>query len=251
MEGRAVTDEGVADLANVKGLTGMSIRESSVTDVGLTKLKRVPALNTLTSSGPGFTLRGLRELRNIPKLRLLSLASPIDTKALMFLREMQQLDSLGLSGFVLNTELINTINQLNNLSLIHISYHDVGDEQLTILRQLEFPISLSLSGAVTDPGWRQLPDISLRYLSIKGAVVSDSTLRNVGLCRGLQSLLFAAMPIPRSPRCDGATELKCFSNATWLSLNTVAPPKPSPVCLRERRAPWAFNIAIARSSRDR
>ena len=80
LQGTAVSDKGISELANIASLTYLNLRGTEVGDEGVKSLAQLPRLDTLTLDGTKTTTRGVEALRDCVlsdlNLKTVSLAPP-------------------------------------------------------------------------------------------------------------------------------------------------------------------------------
>jgi hypothetical protein len=196
LSGRNITDAGIANLAQAKQLTDLSLLSTSVTDTGLRKLDQLPKLERLSLSGQ-FSSEGLQQLQRIKSLRSLALLSSMDKRSLGFLVGLSQINNLSLSELQLSKELVDIINQCKHLSSCFVALTKANDIQLQLVGQLQVPLHLSLMSSpnVTESGWKHLEGGKLVGLNMMRTPITDAGLIHIGAIPTLQSLSISYAPI--------------------------------------------------------
>jgi Leucine-rich repeat (LRR) protein len=100
--GESLTDTGLAEIAKLKQLHCLELRNVAISDMGLKRLTALPNLVELDiGANPQFTAAGLRSLSDCKALRRLSVSTlhqMIDVPTLEVLAELRQLRELDLGG---------------------------------------------------------------------------------------------------------------------------------------------------------
>ena len=116
-DGTRLTDVGVNDLKELKGLTHLSLRYAHITDVGAKELCELENLTSLDLGMTNVTDAGvmeLKELKNLTKLSLQGLR--ISGAGLRELRELEHLTEHDLSAAFVSDEDLKSLRELKHLA---------------------------------------------------------------------------------------------------------------------------------------
>ena len=192
VRGNAVTDIGIKHLADVKGMTRLTIFDCGMTGIGLAALKdlkELESLSILTSRNPQYQAEDLHVLQHLPRLDRLSLHRlKGDLRVLL---ELKRVSSLSLSEVDLNETNVGAINQLTRLRNLSISLQDASEADLRKVSEIKVPLSLSVMSIrdqETD-AWRHLHGKQIKNLSLASDSITDDVLFHVGKITSLESLL--------------------------------------------------------------
>ncbi len=222
LENLKVTDAGLAQLKDLKGLLYLNLSKTAVTDAGLKHLKGLARLRVLNLYETRVTDAGLEHLKELKALTSLVLSSKAVTDAglahfkdltfvnlggtsvtdagLAHLKEHQGLTHLFLHGTKVTDAGLVHLKDQRGLTYLNLSYTkltDVGLEQLSNRDKLT---ELILEGtAVTDAGLEHLKSLkSLTNLGVRKTAVT---------AKGVKSLQ-AVLPECKIEHDGGATEPK-------------------------------------------
>ena len=193
VDGVAITDEGIASLVKLTNLLALnvyaeesdegenaSIRRSQtkVTDVGLAHIGRCTQLESLNIHGAKVSLAGLQSLfERCTKLRYLALSRrAVDVGALGAASTLAHLETIRITGTVLNDQDARHLSQLRNLRRVvgNLQIGNEGVEQIAALQHLEY---LHFSGEANDECMQFLARLrNLQELSVQGTQVTDEGL---------------------------------------------------------------------------
>jgi internalin A len=149
-----VGDEGIRKISKLTWLTQLAIQETRVTDDGLRSLQSIRNLRHLSVS-PRIGEKGMGIIAKIPALQALD----IDVRgndALVHLKEMPRLESLGLSGAVTDAG-VEYLRQCPTLQSLHLGNAPLTDGSV---RQLSKLRGLRILGIyrtqITEEGYKKL-----------------------------------------------------------------------------------------------
>jgi Leucine-rich repeat (LRR) protein len=181
---RAVGDEGMKSLAQLKRLIALDLRETRVTDKGLKELARCDKLASLRIGKLKITDEGVRSLARLTRLKVLDLSST-------------EVTDEGVKEVAKHRRLTNLY--LQNLRRVT----DVGVKELARLPTLQF---LALGGtSVGDAGVTELAGLSnLRFLVLSNTAVTDVGLKELERCPHLMSLQLSGTKVTNT----GTAELR-------------------------------------------
>jgi Leucine-rich repeat (LRR) protein len=164
-----LTDAGLAHLANLTSLEELALGEGRMTNAGLAHLARLPSLRYLMLSGKNFTDAGMIHLKNIPSLRILHAGHlpHLTDAALVHLADIPNLEGLSLHW----------VDAITDDGVAHLT-------KLPSLKKLDIRFS-----KVTDKGVAQLSQVkTLEYLVLPSKGPSDAGLSCLGELRMLKHL---------------------------------------------------------------
>ncbi len=202
VDGVAITDEGIASLVKLPKLVALNVYaeesdegesspspsvQTKVTDAGLEHIGTCSQLESLNIHGAKVSLTGLQRLfARCPKLRYLAISRrAVDLGALGAASSLAHLETIRITGTVLNDQDARQLSQLKNLRQIEgiLQLSNEGVEQLAALSYLE---SLHFSGDANDECTQFLSGLrNLQELSIQGTQITDEGLTRL---RGLSRL---------------------------------------------------------------
>ncbi len=230
VDGVAITDEGIASLVKLPKLAALNVyaEESDegesapnpnvrtrVSDVGLEHIGKCPQLESLNIHGARVTLAGLQRLfERCPKLRFLALSRrAVDLGALEAARSLAHLETVRITGTILNDQDAKQLSQLRNLRQI-VGILQIGNEGVAQLATLQHLESLHFSGGANDACMPFLAKLrNLQELSIMGTEVTDEGLTSL---RGLSQLKRVQLIGP------GLTSRCLQEVASWHDLNKLS-----------------------------
>lgn len=126
----AVTDQGVAHLANLQQLEHLVLSECPLTDESIRHLGRLPKLQSLSFRGHGFTDKGLEHMQTMTQLRYLHLGTgtkPITDDGLAHLKRLTQLRQLILSDSTITEHGLQHLGGLEQLEHLWLENSQVKD----------------------------------------------------------------------------------------------------------------------------
>ncbi|GJP79400.1 hypothetical protein CLOP_g9634 [Closterium sp. NIES-67] len=111
-----ITDAGIAQLQGLSALQALRISGcASVTSAGMVHVGALTALECLTLHSSGVREEGLQHLTGLTSLKLLTLPPRVTDSGLRHLRNMQQLEKLGLWNAVITAEGVRWLRRLHRL----------------------------------------------------------------------------------------------------------------------------------------
>lgn len=254
----AVTDAGLAHIADLTSLTFLSLAYTNITDDGLIHLSKLTNLKTLNLGNTPIEGRGLEHVTAMPGIEILGL-SATNTKddALVHLKGARSLKQLLLEGTHITGTGFMHLRELPSLTDLYIGNEpltDGGMKELANLKQLR---ELTLNGSVVADGALRhiarltnlrglsLPNSSvsdeslkhvsalleLGFLSIGGTKVTDAGLKQLAGLKNLSRLDLEHLPITD----DGLTHLKNLPKLGHLSLVNTRVSGTGLTALRELR----------------
>ena len=177
LHGTAVNDEGLAGVAQLKGLTDLDLSGTQVTDAGLEQLAPLKKLEELELADTEINGVGLAHLRDCKNLRMLDVeATKFNDHGLAQLKELDQLERLNLSA----TEIFGTgfvhLRDLEKLSELDLSQTKVNDAAMKSIAQLQglsklYLIDTEISDAAT-PELTKLKNLTL--INVRGTKITAS-----------------------------------------------------------------------------
>jgi hypothetical protein len=209
-----MTDAMLREVADVEGITALNLSGSkAVTDEGLRQLARLPNLKHLDLDGTGVTDRGLAVLRELPKLERISLAMTRVTDAgVAHVGSCDDLREVNLSWTHTGDDAIRALAGKSKLHLFR-SGNGVTDAGLALLHQL--PVFKSWQGGTPTMALLSY-DAGPNYLFLRGPF----TDRGMQHLRGLDGL-FALNLDDRAlgVTSAGLAPLVALPNLGWLAVD--------------------------------
>ena len=167
---KQLTDEGLAEISQLKSLKGLCIRESRLTDAGLAHLANLTSLEELALGQGRMTNAGLAHLAKLPSLQYLMLAGKNFTDTgMVHLKDVPSLKILNLGH----------LPHLTDTALVHLSN----------IPNLE-SLNLHWVEAITDDGVAHLTKLpSLKQLDIRHSKVTDRSAVCLSQVKSLEYLV--------------------------------------------------------------
>ena len=191
---KGLTDEGLAEIAQLQSLKGLYLGESQVTNAGLAQLGNLTALEELELSQGRMTNAGLAHLAKLPSLRYLMLSGKNFTDAGMaHLKNIRSLRILhaGHLAHLTDAALVHLadVPNLESLSLYWVT--EITDDGVAHLTKLPSLKKLDIwHSKVTDEGLGHLGRIkTLEYLDLPWGTSTSSGLRFTITDKGLAKLV--------------------------------------------------------------
>ena len=158
LSGTRITDAGLKDLKELKGLRVLSLAGTRITDAGLKDLKELKGLRVLSLEGTLIGDAGLKDLKELKKLALVSLAGTRITDA--GLKDLKGLKAviLDLGDNARITDVgLKELKELGLQKLYLIGNNNITDAGLKELKELKGLRGLWLSSPrITDAGLKEL-----------------------------------------------------------------------------------------------
>jgi len=192
-----LTDAGLAQVGKLVKLESLSLSGARrVTDVGLAELANLSQLRNLSLSGmPNVTIVGMTELGKLSQLRSLSLGEmpKIADAEYAFLKQFPNLESFSVYGLGdgsgLGDDAIDHLLSLNSLKSVYLQGNkttDAGLAKLASLTNLN-RLGLGYTDRITGDGFAALETLpALKELSLTAGFVTDRMLANVARLPHLQ-----------------------------------------------------------------
>ena len=190
---KEVTDESLADIAQIQSLKGLYLRESRITDAGLAHLANLTSLEELAIGQGWMTNAGLAHLSKLLSLRYLFLSGKNFTDAgMVHLKNIPSLRILhaGHLPHLTDAALVH-LSQVPNLENLCLHWAtDITDDGIANLCKLQSLKMLDIGQSkVTDKGLAHLSRIkSLEYLHLPGKGITDDGLAYIGQLENLRNL---------------------------------------------------------------
>ena len=153
-----VTDAGLKELTALKNLAALYLYSTKVTDAGVKELVQLKNLTLLDLDSTKVTDVGLKELTQLKKLTTLGLGvTKVSDAGLKELAGHESLKELFLFGTPVTDAGLKELTRLNRLTTLELTYTKVTDVGLKELAQLKNLTSLDLHKTqVTDAGVAEL-----------------------------------------------------------------------------------------------
>jgi hypothetical protein len=137
LDGDWAYDEGVSQLAGLRGLTTLSLFNAHVTDEGLAHLARLQKLRKLDLGGNEISGRGLIHLTDLPELESLGLShvDGISDEDLLILRYCPAIRELNLFSTTIADGVIQYLANLSNLRELNVASTGITEEGVTALHR--------------------------------------------------------------------------------------------------------------------
>jgi len=220
-----LTEKGLAGLKGLKELRLLDLSTSDptthVTDACLAQLKELPNLQELRLGGcAGITDAGLAHLAGLKQLAKLDLSnSGITSAGLAQLQGLTSLQELNLYGTAVTDAGLQALNGLTKLSKLDLGATAVTDAGLAHLAGLKELTALSLGslGDLKGPGLKHLKGLAkLTELNLISTRISDAELGAVEPLASLQTLYLMQTPVSDAglPHLYGLKKLQTLG-LTW------------------------------------
>ena len=193
LAGTGIDDAGLAALRGLQALRTLDLAETQVAGEGLAHLAELPGIWSLSLYGcVRLRAEGLRALRGMASLSELNLGrcGLLTDQALVTVRPLRHLTSLGLEGVPVTDAGVLYLLDLPALASLDLSWTGVGDAGVARLGTMRGLRELVLAGSrVTDAGLRHLTSLpGLTYLDLSNTAVSDAGLRALRGASALEGL---------------------------------------------------------------
>ncbi len=224
--GRAIDDEILGSLSNLKSLRSLKLEHTEITGTGLGHLAALPQLENLALRGSALTDDGLTHLRDLTQIRSLNLSGDqLSDKAIEPLENLTALEQLSIARYVPPSGNVGHpqraqiardgmpfqrgLQQLRSLSLEGL---DITDEALRSISQLKSLQKLKCSSGFSDgPELQELDNLcrlpELRELAIYLNNIAPGGLAKLKGCRSLETLHVS---------CPSDTHLLALSTLTQI-----------------------------------
>jgi hypothetical protein len=147
-----LTDAGLAQFRELKGLTLLGLNATGVTDAGLEHLRDLESLGELDLGGTAVTDAGLAHLRNLKRLTKLYLGGTRVTDAgLKHLRELRGLTWLNLSGAQVTDAGLEDLRELRGLTTLGLKQTKVTAKGLEAFRAVVPGCKIEHDGGTIEP----------------------------------------------------------------------------------------------------
>jgi hypothetical protein len=188
-----ISDKGLEPLKGLKMLESLTLgQERQISDEGLAHVVGLTGLTQLLIPGTALSDNGLGTLKGLVNLRVLDLASTAVTDAgLKHLASFPRLESLSLSGTGVTDAGLAQLKGLPGLLHLHLAETGVSDAGLAQLAGLTKLRSLSLDQSkVTNAGLAHLANLAeLRVLRLAGTGVTDAGMAQLGKLTQLEQVV--------------------------------------------------------------
>jgi len=180
-EDSTFTDEDVAFLHQIPGLSSLDFQSARVTETGLAGLEYLPAVRSL-SLPSRTTDEGFAHIHHLSGLRETGVPRGVSDDGMAYLQDLIALKSLGLAH---NTRVTDDgfiyLKNLTALEYLSFGCTNTGDAAVAHVRHLTNLRSLALFlTKVTDDGLRHLRLLTkLRFLGLSKTAVSDDGLTSL------------------------------------------------------------------------
>ena len=188
-----ITDEGLADIAELPSLKGLYFKNNRVTNDGLHHLAKLTSLEELSLGGDRINDAGLAHLSKMPNLRYLMLWGNFTDAGLAHLKNVAFLQILHLGSLerITNAGLAH-LSELPNLENLCLYWADgITDDGVAQLKKMGSLRKLDIKKSqVTDKGLAHLSQIkSLEYLDLPDKGITDQGLSHLANLKGLKHLV--------------------------------------------------------------
>jgi hypothetical protein len=154
LQGMPVTDGGLANLKNLKGLTELHLEGTAVTDSGLSSLKGLAGLEHLWLDKTKVTNAGLVHLKGCQRLHFLWLnGTAVTDPGLVHLKELRSLARLFLDATAVTDSGLAHLKDCKKLTKLSLQYTKVTDGGLAHLKELNsLTVLMQVQTKVTEKG---------------------------------------------------------------------------------------------------
>jgi len=175
-----VGDEGVAQIAHVKGLRELFLKEAGITDEGGAALSSLTKLEKLELSGNAIGPETAKAIGKLPELTRLWLnQTQTGDEELLQISNCSKIQMLSLNKTLVTSDGILPLLRLPELRSLHLGGAAIDDEGLRHIGAMTYLSgSLDLSDClITDKGIRQLAGLTyLRSLDLTGCKLSTEAV---------------------------------------------------------------------------
>jgi len=209
---KQLTDDGLAEIAQLPSLKALYIREDRLTNAGLAHLEKLASLEELDISNGRMSNAGLAHLAKLPSLRYLMLTGKNFTDdGLIYIKDIPSIKILHFGHLAHLTDRslvhLSNVTTLERLSLHWVE--KITDSGIANLKKLPSLKQLDITHSqVTDNGLAHLKEIkSLEYLDLPQLCITDNGLAHLSGLSNLKHLNVGASTA--SPITDvGLSHLK-------------------------------------------
>ncbi len=219
-----VTNAGLAHLGRLTSLEELQLVGGRIGDAGPAHLAKLPSLRYLMLAGKNFTDAGLAHLRGIRSLRILDIGGlgQVTDTGLLHLSYVSNLESLNLhwNENITDTGIahLKKLHLLKKLDITHSQVTDKGVIHLSGIKSLEY-LSLPFRG-ITDQGLAKLRTLQrLRFLSVgttTGSPITNAGLEHIANLKSLEHLSIGGQGITDA----GIVHIARLSSLKELALTT-------------------------------
>ncbi len=221
-----LTDDGLAHLEKLASLEELDISNGRMSNAGLAHLAKLPSLRYLMLSGKNFTDDGLIYIKDIPSIKILHFGhlTHLTDKSLVHLSNVATLERLSLHWVEKITDSgianLKKIPSLKQLDIVHSQVTDNGLAHLKEIKSLDYLDLPNLCN--TDNGLAHLSGLSnLKHLSIGGTAspITDAGLMHLKGLKLLEELIIGGQGITD----EGMSHIAKLANLKYLLLATGPP----------------------------
>lgn len=189
---RGVTDKGLACLAGLTNLEYLGLEGARVSDAGLVYLKNMSKLKKLRLIGTPVTEKGFVHLESLKNLEELYVLFGVTETGLMALSKLPSLKNITVDGDSLSEEGLALLSKFKSLEHVYVDDTDKMDAIASELAKLSGLVRLTIGRGLTDEGLMQLKNIqSLRDLDIETATITSRGIATLSELPSLQALKLA------------------------------------------------------------
>ena len=188
-----LTNDGLAHLEKLASLEELDISNGRMSNAGLAHLAKLGSLRYLMLTGKNFTDEGLIYIKDIPSIKILHFGhlSHLTDRSLVHLSNVTTLERLNLHWVEKITDSgIANLKKLPSLKKLDIANSQVTDEGLTHLKEIKSLDYLDLPNlCITDKGLAHISELSnLKHLSVGASTASPITNAGLMHLKGLKLL---------------------------------------------------------------
>ena len=188
-----IDDDGFARLAGLGKLTSLAMRRcGAMTDAGLAQLANFPALTHLALIEDNFTDEGMTHVAGLEKLRMLDLrgCAQVTDAGLARLKDLDHLKALKLAGYAINDDSMAVVKQLQDLRSLAVEDCGVTGAGLARIRDLPLEdLTISRCLSINDEALRCLEGFAkLKRLSLRDTPIGGGGLVHLADKKGLAGL---------------------------------------------------------------
>lgn len=199
-----VTDDGLGELAGMKNLAKLDLRETDTSLAAALKLvAKVPKLHVLADWGttagatkvnlqPTATDEQIKQLKNLPEITQLNLwrCDGLSEAAMADVAKLAELQSINLGATNIGDQGLAKLAGLPHLRRLVLANTPLTDAGLATIAGGKGWLELDLgSTAITDDGLKQLADLKqLKRLSLTGTAVTDEGIEHLAALESLEAL---------------------------------------------------------------
>ena len=182
LNGSAVTDDGLKNLAKLPQIESLSLVGTKVTDVGLTVTTQLPELRSLNLGAFAVNASMMATLSKLEKLEVLGLeGAKVTDNDLPPLENLAELKELNLSATPITDNAFKILGRLKKLEILKVAYTSINGSGMQYMKRKKSEVGLRVLDAKKtrfgEQGLQYIKGVeTLEELDLGQAEVTDRTL---------------------------------------------------------------------------